>query len=321
MKILISGARGYIGKLLTKRLSQNQNVDKIFALDKLAKPEDFDNPKIYYLQSDLARDSWEEKIPQVPDVAIHSAFDIRTPYGRLKEQEFNNLVGSERFFKYCFRNKVKKLIYFSSVAAYGAEAGNIGKLLTEDDPLTETIYPYGVQKRKIEEMLKTIIRNENNLITQVFVLRPASISGPEGEKRKKIGLLNFIKRIFPILPISHPAWARQYIHEEDVLRVIEFLSFRQITSHFEIFNLASQDILTMKDMANSLDKKTIKIPIFIVKLLFFLAWHLTLGFIPTVPGSDRFFIYPINVDGTKITHFGFQYKYSSKEVFLGLKKK
>jgi nucleoside-diphosphate-sugar epimerase len=318
MQILITGAAGYLGQLLVKKLSKNQNIEKIFALDKAPKLKGIEDPKIYHLQLDLVRDPWEKKIPEIPDVIIHLAFDIRTPYGRLKEQEFNNLSGSERLFRYCFGQKVKKLIYFSSVAAYGARLENIGKFLRENSPLTENIYPYGVQKRKIEEMLSEMILREKDLISQVFILRPASINGPEGEKRKKIGLFSFIKRIFPVLPITHPAWARQYLHEEDALRAVEFLIFEDIKSQFEIFNLAPPDFLTMQKMANLLHKKTLKIPIWSLKPIFFLAWHLTLGFIPTPPGSERFFIYPINVDGRKISHFGFHYKYNSEEAFLGV---
>jgi len=317
MKILITGTAGYVGSLLLKRLSKNQEIDKIFALDKIKKPEDFKNSKIYYFQLDLSRDCWEKEIPEVPDIIIHSAFDIRTPFGDKEKQEFNNFSGSERIFRYCFNQKVKKLIYFSSVAAYGAREENIGKILTEDEPLIEKDYPYGFQKRKIEEMLKNIIEEKNDPNIQISVLRPASISGPEGEKRKKIGLLNFIKRIFPILPLIHPAWARQYIHEEDVLRAVEFLILKNTKSQFEIFNLAPGDFLTTKDMAVLLDKKTIKIPISSIKLIFFLTWYLTFGIIPTIPGSEKSLIYPINVDGSKITRFGFNYKYSSKETFLG----
>jgi len=312
MKILITGAAGYIGKILVRKLSQNQNISTIFSLDKKPKPKDFDNLKICYLRLDLTKNSWEEKIPEIPDIVIHLAFDIRTPYGKLKSQEFNNSSSTERILEYCSNRKVKKLIYFSSVSAYGARPENIGKFLKEDSELAENVYPYGVQKKKSEKMLE-----EKKISTQIFILRLASINGPEGEKRKKISLLNFIKRISPILPVIHPAWARQYLHEEDVLRVVEFLIFREIKSQFEVFNLAHFDFLTMSKMADLLHKKTVRIPAWVIRPIFFLAWHLIFGFLPVPPGSERFLIYPVNVDGSKIKKFGFNYKYNSEEVFLG----
>ena len=312
MKVLITGGAGYIGKILVKKLSQNQKINTIFSLDKKPRPKDFNNPKSHYLQLDLARDVWEERIPETPDVIIDLAFDIRTPYGKLKGQEFNNLSAIERILKYCSNQKVKKLIYFSSVSTYGARPENIGKFLKEDSQLTEEIYPYGAQKKRAEEMLK-----KKEISSQIFILRLASVNGPEGEKRKKIGLLNFIKHIFPILPVIHDSWARQYLHEEDVLRAVEFLILKEIKSQFEVFNLAPFDFLTMSKMADLLRKKTLRIPVWIIKPIFFLAWHLTLGYVPIPMGSEISFIYPINVDGSKVTNLGFKYKYNSKEAFLG----
>jgi len=312
MKVLVTGAAGYIGKILVKKLSQNKNIDAVFALDKKTKPKDLENLKINYFQLDLARDAWEEKLPDIPDIIIHLAFDIRTLYGKRKDQEFNNLFSMERILGYCFNKKVSKLIYSSSVSVYGAKQENIGKFLKEDSQLTENEYPYGVQKKRIEEKLR-----EKKISTQIFVLRLASVNGPEGEKRKGIGLLNFIKRIFPILPVVNNDWARQYLHEEDVLRVIDFFIFKEMKDQFEVFNIASSDFLTMSKMADLIHKKIVKIPTWVIKPIFFLVWHLTLGRIPIPKGSDRFFIYPINVNGSKIENLGFSYKYNSKESFLG----
>jgi len=312
MKILITGAAGYIGRVLTKRFSQKQNIDIIFALDRKPKPEEFDNPKIVYLQLDLIKDYWEKKIPQIPDIIIDLAFEIRTSYGRLKKQEFNNLSIPKRILEYCSDKKIKKLIYFGSLSAYGAKPENIGKILKENSPLLEEEYPYGSQKKKAEE----IIRNYQ-ISTQIIVLRVASVNGPEGEKRKKISLLNFIKRIFPVLPFANFFWARQYLHEEDLFRAVEILILKDMNALFEIFNLAPSDILTMSEMAFLIHKKTLKVPAWTLKYIFFLAWHLSLGYIPVPKGSERFFTYPVNVDGTKIENLDFKYKYSSKDSFLG----
>jgi len=312
MKVLVTGAAGYIGKILVKKLIQNQNIDAVFALDKKGKPKDFENLKVNYFQLDLARDAWEEKLPNIPDVIIHLAFDIRTPYGKRKDQEFNNLFSMERVLGYCSNKKVSRLIYSSSVSAYGARKENIGKFLKEDSQLTENEYPYGDQKKKIEEILK-----EKKISTQIFVLRLASVNGPEGEKRKGFGLLNFIKHIFPILPVINNTWTRQYLHEEDALRVIDFLIFKETKDQFNVFNIALSDFLTISKMAKLINKKIIKIPVWIIKPIFFLVWHLTFGRVSTPKGSERFFTYPINVNGSKIENLGFNYKYSLEEAFLG----
>ena len=314
MKILITGAAGYLGQLLVKSLNQNKNIDNIFALDKKPKPESLIlNSKIQYFKLDLAKNKWEEKIPEIPNVIVHLAFDIRTKYGQNKKQELNNIFGTKQVLKYCIDKKIKKLIYFSSVAAYGAKPENIGRFLTENDPLTETIYPYAAQKKETEE----IIEKYKNLGSQIIIIRSGSITGQEGGKRKNLGLLKFIKNIAPVLPIINPGWARQYLHENDAIEAIKFLIFNNVEKQFEIFNLAPSDLITMADMAKLLHKKTIKIPAVLIKPIFALSWHLTFGLIPTPPGSDKSFIYPINVDGSKINKIGFNYKYSIVKTFLG----
>jgi nucleoside-diphosphate-sugar epimerase len=56
MKILITGAAGYLGHLLTKNLSQHQRIDVVFALDKKPRPKTLMScEKIQYLQLDLAK--------------------------------------------------------------------------------------------------------------------------------------------------------------------------------------------------------------------------------------------------------------------------
>ena len=95
------------------------------------------------------------------------------------------------------------------------------------------------------------------------------------------------------------------------------LIFNDISSQFEIFNLAPSDILTMDKLAKLLRKKTVWAPAFLLHPILWLAWHLTRGRVPTPPGTADFLIYPINIDGSKITRFGFQYNFSSEETFLG----
>lgn len=310
MDILITGAAGYIGGLAIKKFVENNNV---LALDKKEFKEKLKEVK--YFQLDLVKDNWEEEIGKV-DIVIHCAFDIKSRHGRIEEQYFNNIECCNRVFEYCFKNNITKLIYLSSAAAYGAKAENIGKLLKETDPLTENIYPYGSHKREVEENFLRILERKNNSFLKSYFLRLATVDGKVGKQRKN-NLLSFIKKT-PILPYADKGSARQYINEEDVISAIEFLINKQIDSKFEVFNLAPPDFLTLQEMAGLQGKKAIRIPKWLVCIGFWLNWYLLLGKIfATVPGSDRSYIYPSNLDGNKITQYGFGYKYNSKDTFLG----
>jgi hypothetical protein len=70
-------------------------------------------------------------------------------------------------------------------------------------------------------------------------------------------------------------------------------------------------------MAKLLGKGVVRVPFFLIKIAFFFSWHLTRGMLPTPPGAELSFTWPVNVDGSKITRFGFNYRYSSAEIFSG----
>ncbi|MFA5249245.1 MAG: NAD-dependent epimerase/dehydratase family protein [Candidatus Paceibacterota bacterium] len=318
MVIFVTGAAGYVGKFFLRRFIADPKIEKIVALDAAGRPEGFDDPKIVWLKMNLAKDEWEERVLKegTPQAVFHFAFWIRCAYGKIAQTAWENSESCSRVFDFCFKNKVKRVIYLSSAAVYGARRENINRLFDENDAILEEKYCYGIQKREVEELLKEKI-NETKPQTQVFMIRPASISGPEGDKRKKFGLMLGLKKLLPVLPMVNRYWARQYIHEKDLGDAVELLAFGPIKENFEIFNLASPDILTMKDIAALLGKRTFFLPEIFIKISFFFAWHLTLGRIPTAPGAENSFIWPINMDGSKITKFGFKYNHSSKETFLG----
>ena len=60
MKIMVTGGAGYIGKILVNDLCKRNDVENVIVIDRKAKPEDFDNPKISYYSLDLAQNLWEE---------------------------------------------------------------------------------------------------------------------------------------------------------------------------------------------------------------------------------------------------------------------
>lgn len=329
MKILITGSSGYIGSLLVSSWLSNPEIEKIIAIDsKEPKPlYSKNNPKIQFIKSDIADadlDSINEKI----DAVVHTAYIIRKPYSRkgAQNQERSNFGGAENVFNFAFKNNTSKLIHFSSVAVYGANSENsLDRKFTESDPIGETQIAYGVDKAIIERKLENMIRkfNPSSKVgsasggkTQVISIRLGSVTGPFLKNVvKKSGLQSYL-RVFPFVPVTHDEGARQFIHEDDVVNAINFFLEDKIKDKYSIFNLAPEGYLTFKDMANLSNKITLKIPKPLAKLAFNLMWHLSLGKIPSAPGTINSYSYPILVDGSKVSKIGFEYKYNSKEAFL-----
>lgn len=319
MNIILTGSSGYIGTLLLTSWLNNPKVKRIIAIDSV-RPKFLSalgHPRIQFIQKDLADVNFDE-IREKIDAVVHAAYLIRKPYfqNAAKAQERSNFSGAENIFSFAFKNNISKLIHFSSVAVYGATSRNtLGCKFRESDPVAETKIAYGADKGLIEKNLEKALRVRNPK-TQVITFRPGSISGPFYKNMvRKSGLQSYLKA-FPIIPITSNVGARQFVHESDVVHAVNFCLEKKLKEKHSVFNLVPQDHLTFKDIAKLLNKAVVKIPLSLARLSFNLMWHLSLGKIPSAPGTINSYSYPILADGSKISTLGFKYRYSSKDTFL-----
>ena len=106
------------------------------------------------------------------DVVVHLAFVIM---GSAEETSSVNLRGSHNVFDAAIGGGVARLVYASSVAAYGFHADNPA-LLTEDLPAAGTRrHYYSAQKAELEEALAERLRAPTPPAT---CFDPASSPGP-----------------------------------------------------------------------------------------------------------------------------------------------
>ena len=320
MKIFITGTSGYIGGMLADRFDENPEVEKIIALDMKA-PSNLairllSSNRIAFVQHNLGDPGWEEKVLAEgrPDLVIHCAYVIREGYGKKRAWQIkSNVTAAERVFDFVSKNKIPRLIHFSTVASYGALPENSTNYkFKESDSFREEKYLYGVDKKIIEEKLKAAFYAFS--ATQVLVFRPCAITGPRGQFAfKRFGLLRAMKFGLPVVPVTGPDSARQFVHEDDIWDAVRFMAGGGASSKYEILNIAPADFFLLKDMAKEIGKLSIRVPMRLGKLCFGALWHLSRGRIPTVPAGINSYTYPIIVDGSKITNYGFKYQYTGRE--------
>lgn len=332
----ITGCSGYVGALLVDHLSKRDDVDFIVGLDKESLPKIIqENKKLHFIQKNTA-DDWEDEVARYnPKTVIHTAWQIRELYNDKPLQNRWNINGSHQVFDFAFTHpSVESVIHFGSVASYGAESSNTTEYrITEKIKLRKSSYLYAEEKRMSEKMLEDIFtkhKQASEKVPNVYVVRPASITGPYGKLRTKFSLQTILRgtakesfmsrtisKLMSFMPATH-TWVRQFVHEDDVISAVEILSFNTNVSEYQIYNLCPVgEVVTAQDMSVILNKKVLYVYPEFIRLFFFMAWHVSRGIIPTPKGAWKTYSYPIVVDGSKITkEKNYIYQYDTKDSFI-----
>lgn len=330
--IFITGGAGYVGEMLCDQFSKRDDVGTIITLDKEPQSEFSKTiPKVVYIEHNMADDGWQDTVAAYnPDTVIHTAWQIRAMYGNNSEQWRWNVEGSAAVFDFALRqSSVKKLIYFSTASSYSARKDNrFEHLFTEAEGFRPDDYIYAHEKKVVEEQLQAKVAAAGRPDVRVVVVRPAAITGPRGRyMRMRFGLQSALQgnlkgssvyKLVTLLTAFVPAtkgWVRQFIHEDDVNDIVQYFTFNDAPTAYEIYNITPvSEPVYAPDMARAVGKRVLPIAPSFVRVAFAFFWHLTKGKVPTCPGSWRFYSYPIVMSGQKLATV-YQCRYSAKDAF------
>jgi UDP-glucose 4-epimerase len=322
MNVLITGAAGYIGTMLIERLAHSDSIDAIYAIDIRARPAQSNGlAKLFWIRADVAEDGWTSQVGQMAiDVVIHCAYQIRQSYGdKRKQQELWNIDGARKVFEFALTSpSVRRVVQLSTISAYGALPTNAtDRSFTEDSPLCEDAYLYGVQKKRVENLLWHLFRRLRPS-AHIVVLRLASVSGPRGRfGLNRYGLLSTIAGRFPFLVCGRPDWGRQYLHEDDLIDALSTLVHLPPATGYEVFNVSPPDFLDATSIGRLFNKRVVALPPLLLRALFSLLWHGSRGAVTTPAGAWKFLSYPIRVDGSRLQRaYGYEYRYSSMQALM-----
>ena len=137
-------------------------------------PADHGWTKTTYRQGDiLDRDAVDALVADV-DVVVHLAFIIM---GSREESARINLAGTRNVFEATVAaHRPRRLVYTSSVAAYGYHSDNPVPITEDVPPRGSPEHYYSEQKAACEAALAEIT---GRLALEVFVLRPCIVAGPK----------------------------------------------------------------------------------------------------------------------------------------------
>lgn len=137
MRILVTGANGFIGRNIVECLSRSHIV---YGCGR-SLPNGLNTR---YYMCDLLKG-----VPDVEvDVIVHAAACAPSPSVCFQEYFNNNVVATSNILKYARKQKVKKIIYLGAVSSYGV----VDKVLREDSPHNNP-NAYGLTKYVAERLI------------------------------------------------------------------------------------------------------------------------------------------------------------------------
>ncbi len=262
----ITGPTGEMGRAVVAALERSSAVTRILGMARRPfDPRAMGWKKVTYRRGNVLDRRGVADLVEEADVVVHLAFMIM---GGAKESRRVNLDGSRNVFDAAMVAGVERIVYASSVAAYGFHRDN-PQPLTEDVPARGTAAShYSAQKAEVEELLADTLHGSS---TAAFVFRPCIVAGPDAPllidslpytqiserlPGPVLSLLDGVPILRPVLP--DPGIAFQLVHHDDVASAMR----AGVLGRGEpgVYNLAGAGQLTVKVLAEELGWYSIPVP-------------------------------------------------------------
>ena len=266
LTVAITGPTGDIGRALLRELDKAPEVDNVIGMARRPfNPAELGLTKTEYRQGDILEPDSITGLVEGADVLVHLAFVI---LGGRDETQKINLEGTRNVFEAAVSSGVKRLVYTSSVAAYGFHDENPQPLTEEVAPKGTDEFYYSAQKAELERELHRLVADTD---VEAYVFRPCIVAGPDAltlieEMMKQLQLggrlpqittfLNTVPFLKPVLP--DPGAPFQLVHHDDVAQAL----VASITGRGEpgIYNLAGEGTISVSDLAGAVGWYSVPVP-------------------------------------------------------------
>jgi nucleoside-diphosphate-sugar epimerase len=301
--VLITGAEGYVGRLLTERLSETLDV---VATD-IRLPKKAVAGVTHRVLDITDRDAVAKLVAEhAPATVVHLAAVVTPRPDQDREaQRRVDVDGTRNVLDACLAAGTAKFVYTSSGAAYGYHPDN-ACLLTEDDDLRgNEVFAYAAHKREVEEILAQY-RAEHPELGQL-IFRVSTILGER--------VHNQITAIFErpvVVGLRGVDTPFCFIWDEDVVACLASGVARP--EKVGIYNLTGDGVMTLREIAAGMGRRFVGLPKRVVSkgLAFLSARNLS----PYGPEQVIFLEHrPVLSNAALKEEFGYRPTHSSREVF------
>jgi nucleoside-diphosphate-sugar epimerase len=284
LTVAVTGPTGEMGQAVVSALERSREVGRVLGMARRPfDPAESGWKKVSYRQGDVLDRVAVDELVAEADVVVHLAFIIM---GSEQESRTVNLDGSRNVFEATVAAGAKRLVYASSVAAYGFHREN-PQPLTEDVPARGTAsHYYSAHKAEVEALLEATLAPAK---TDAYVFRPCIVGGRDAPllidslpytqisdrlPAAVLRLLDGVPILKPVLP--DPGIPFQLVHHDDVASAMRAAVLGRGAPG--AYNLAGPGELSVKQLAEELGWYSIPVPELAVEALAEMVGRL--GFLP-----------------------------------------
>jgi UDP-glucose 4-epimerase len=259
LTVAVTGPTGEIGRAFMRSLERSRDVGRIVGMARRPfDPAAHGWKRTEYRRGDVLDRGSVEGLVEGADVVVHLAFVVLKASS---ETRHVNVEGSRNVFEAAVAAGAKRLVYSSSVAAYGFPEDLDGPI-TEDVPVVgHARHPYSAHKAEVEEVLDDALGGGE---TEAWVFRPCIVAGPDAPAlidqarwpdRLPAPLASLAGAV-GVLP--DPGVPFQLVHHDDVATALR----AGVLGRGEpgAYNLAAAGEITMTDLAQAIGYRTVPMP-------------------------------------------------------------
>ncbi|HET6831841.1 MAG TPA: NAD-dependent epimerase/dehydratase family protein [Solirubrobacterales bacterium] len=304
LNVAVTGPTGDIGVAALRALDASPAVGRIVGMARRPfEPAAHGlSPKVSYQRGDVLDRASVDALVEGADVVVHLAFIIMGDPG---EAQRINTEGSRNVFDATVAAGAERLVYTSSVAAYGFHSDNPQPLSEEVAPRGTDDFYYSAHKAALETALDGCLAGA---ATEAYVFRPCIVAGAGallliesvvrmlpvyGQLRLARRALDQIPFLGPVLP--DPGIEFQLVHTEDVAAALR--AAVEGAGPPGRYNLAGPGTMTIARMARACGWWSVPVPGSVVAALSGMADRLP-GLPPEVEWLNAF-REPVLMDTTK----------------------
>lgn len=285
MKILITGASGFIGSHLTDSLLDKSRSVRLL-LHKRGHPRE---SECSVIRGDITNPETLKKALDDREIVYHLAAELGSALSRTEEFKRINAEGTEKLLHLAQKAGVKKFIHFSSAGVLGRVESN--RPAGEDRP-PHPISAYDKTKLEGEEAALTAADGKMDVI----VIRPGWVYGPGDRRTFKLIRAIALRRY---ILVTRGTKRQTPVFIDDLIQGIHLCAEKGRNG--EIYHLAGGEVLTVRGIVQTIAGAAgtriprIHLPLFPVKaaaVILEKSFRLFGKKSPLTPSMLFFFIHP-----------------------------